>query len=164
MEILPLQELGVGGVFKNWKVKTPCGDPNQKLGAKSCLIVKAGQGHYPREGLLSTTLGHALGVESKAASCSSLKGTSPRVVLFSSVLTRTEPTRNVARPGRAAAVIGKRLVSHSLGRDAFWLQKEVKLDRFAKQGPGSYSRRWPFPVKCSVNYPCGQEWFLLSSY
>lgn len=108
MEILSLQELGVGGVFKNWKVKTPCGNLNQKLGAKSCLIIKDGQGHYLREGLLSTELGHVVGVERQAASCSRLKGTSHRVVLFSSALTRTEPARNAARPGRAAAGIGKR--------------------------------------------------------
>lgn len=43
-------------------------------------------------------------------------------------------------------------------------QEEVKPDRFAKQEPGSFSKRWSFSVKCSINYPCGQELFLLSSY
>lgn len=51
-------------------------------------------GHYQREGLVSTKLGHVFGVERKAASYSILEGTSHGVIPFSSVQTHSEPTRN----------------------------------------------------------------------
>lgn len=78
---------GVGGMFKSWNVITPCGNVNQKLRVESCPVIKDGQGHYQRKGLLGTRLEQVLGVERKAASYSTIEGTSHWVISFSSAQT-----------------------------------------------------------------------------